>query len=57
MSSKGLQWILWAIAMIVFLALSLGGHRMALGLTITAVAVVWYTFVPAAGAKDNRYRR
>ena len=57
MANKTAQWILWAIAMLVFLGLTLSGHAMALGLTITAVAVVWYTVVPAAGPKDNRSRR
>ena len=51
MLSKTLQWILWAIAMVVFLALSLSGHMIALGLTITAVAVIWYTVVPAVNAR------
>jgi hypothetical protein len=57
MLSTNTQWILWAIAMLVFLGLTLSGHTAALGLTIMAVAVVWYTFVPSAGPKDNRYRR
>jgi hypothetical protein len=51
MLSKNTQWILWAIAMMIFLALTLTGHAMALGLTITAVAVIWYTVVPAAGSR------
>jgi hypothetical protein len=57
MHNKTLQWILWAIAMMTFLALTLTGHTLALGLTITAVAVIWYTVVPSAGPKDNRYKR
>lgn len=57
MLSKNMQWILWAIAMVVFLTLTLTGHTMLLGLTITAVAVIWYTVVPPAHPHDNRYRR
>ena len=48
MANKTVQWILWAIAMVVFLVLALGGHTALLGLAITAVAVVWYTVVPKA---------
>jgi len=51
MLSKNTQWILWGIAMMIFLALTLTGHTMILGLTITAVALVWYTVVPAVGPR------
>ncbi len=54
MANKTLQWILWAIAMVVFLGLTLSGHTTLLGLAITAVAVLWYTVVPEAHPKDNR---
>jgi hypothetical protein len=57
MLSKSTQWILWAIAMVVFLALTLTGHTALLGLTITAVAVIWYSVVPQAHSEDNRNRR
>ena len=57
MHNKTLQWILWAVTMTVFLGLTLSGHTTLLGLTITAVAVVWYTVVPPAHPKDNSYRR
>ena len=57
MLSTNIQWILWAIAMLVFLGLTLSGHTAALGLAIMAVAVVWYTVVPASGPTDNRHRR
>ncbi len=57
MANRSWQWILWGIAMAVFLGLTLTGHTTLLGLAITAVAVVWYTVVPAAHPKDNRYRR
>ena len=54
MANKTLPWILWAIAMVVFLGLTLSGHTTLLGLAITAVAVLWYTVVPVAHPKDNR---
>jgi hypothetical protein len=57
MLSKSTQWILWAMAMVVFLALTLTGHTALLGLTITAVAVIWYSVVPQAHSEDNRNRR
>ncbi len=46
-----LQWILWAVTMAVFLGLTLSGHTTLLGLTITAVAVIWYTVVPKASSR------
>ena len=57
MANKTAQWIMWAVAMVIFLALTLTGHTALLGLTITAVALIWYTVVPPAGSNDNKYRR
>ena len=57
MLSKNTQWILCATAMVVFLCLAWSGHTTLLGLAITAVALVWYSVVPVAGPKDNRYKR
>jgi len=57
MHNTTLQWSLWAIVMAVFLALTLTDHTALLGMTITVVAVVWYTVVPAAHPNDNRYKR
>jgi hypothetical protein len=51
MLSKNMQWILWAISMLVFLVLMLGGHTMLLGLTLIAVAIIWYTIVPQARSR------
>jgi len=56
MTNQAAQWILWAIAMTVFLALALSGHIKLLGLAITAVALLWYGIVPEAAPDDNRYR-
>jgi len=57
MLSKSKQWILWAIAMTIFLLLSLGGHTILLGMTIIAVAKFWYSVVLQARSEDNRSRR
>jgi len=46
MRNTNLQWVLWAIAMVVFFGLTLTGHTTLLGLAITAVAVLWYGIVP-----------
>jgi len=51
MANDTFQWILWAVAMTVFLGLTLSGHTTLLGLTITAVAVIWYTVVPKASSR------
>jgi hypothetical protein len=57
MHNTTLQWILWAIAMVVFLGLALSGHTTLLGLTMMAVGVIWFTVVPPVRQNDNRYRR
>ena len=41
------EWILWAIAMTVFLVLALSGRNLELGMAIAVVAVLWYVVVPA----------
>lgn len=41
------EWILWAIAMVVFGVLALSGQTIGLGLAIAVVAVLWYVIVPA----------
>jgi len=51
MRNTTLQWILWAIAMVVFLGLTLSGHTTLLGLAITVVALIWYTVVPEARSR------
>jgi len=56
MANKTAQWIMWAIAMVIFLALTLTDHTTLLGLAITAVAIVWYSVVPEARSNDNRHR-
>ncbi|MGC2108916.1 MAG: hypothetical protein WA655_05320 [Candidatus Korobacteraceae bacterium] len=47
MQCKTTEWILWAIAMVVFLVLAVNGRMTELGLAITAVALLWYVIVPA----------
>jgi hypothetical protein len=41
------EWILWAIAMTVFLVLAMSGRNVGLGVAIAVVAVLWYVVVPA----------
>ncbi len=56
MLCKTTQWILWAIAMIIFAALAMSGRTRELGMAIAAVAVLWYVIVPAASSGDNSSR-
>jgi membrane protein implicated in regulation of membrane protease activity len=51
MENQTLQWILWAVVMVIFLALTLTGHTTVLGLAITAVAIFWYSLVPQARSR------
>lgn len=46
MQSKTAQWILWAITMIIFSALTLSRHFDWLALAIVLSSLVWYTVVP-----------
>ena len=46
MRNKTAQWVLWAITMIVFSALTLSGHFELLALAIALSSLVWYTLVP-----------
>jgi hypothetical protein len=47
MKCQTTEWVLWAIAMMVFLSLAMSGRTIGLGLAIAAVAVLWYVVVPA----------
>jgi hypothetical protein len=51
MKSETAQWILWAVAMVIFTALTLSGHWNWLGAAITVVGVIWYTVVPKAHSR------
>jgi len=46
MQTKAAQWILWAIMMTIFSALTLSGHYEWLALAIVLSSLVWYTLVP-----------
>ena len=48
MSSKSIQWTLWALVMMVFTGLTLTGRWMDLAVAMTVVAVLWYGIVPEA---------
>jgi len=47
MNCRTVEWILWAIAMTVFLVLAITDRTLDLGLAIAVVAVLWYVIVPA----------
>jgi hypothetical protein len=53
MKSKAAQWIVWAVAMVIFTALTLSGHWNWLSAAITAVAVIWYTVVPKTHSRQQ----
>ena len=53
MKSNVTQWILWAVAMVMFTALTLSGHWNWLGMAIMAVAVIWYTVVPKGHSRQQ----
>jgi hypothetical protein len=48
MSSKSMQWTLWALVMMLFAGLALTGRWMDLAVAMTIVAVLWYGIVPEA---------
>lgn len=51
MQSKTAQWILWAITMAIFAALSLTRHFDALLVAIMISSVVWYVVVPRTASR------
>jgi hypothetical protein len=53
MKNKTAQWILWAVAMVIFTVITLSGHGNWLGLAIIAVAVIWYAVVPKASSRQQ----
>jgi hypothetical protein len=46
MQTKTAQWILWAITMIIFSALTLSGQYEWLALALILSSLVWYKVVP-----------
>jgi membrane protein implicated in regulation of membrane protease activity len=53
MKSKAAQWILWAITMVIFLALTLSGHFDWLIVAMIVSSLVWYTVVPRATSRQQ----
>jgi len=53
MKSKTAQWILWAVAMVIFTALTFNSQWIWLGVAISAVAVIWYTVVPKTHSRQQ----
>jgi hypothetical protein len=50
MSSKTVQWIVWAFVMFVFTGLTLASRWIDLALALTITAVVWYGIVPESSS-------
>ena len=48
MTSKTVQWTIWALLMILFTALTLASRWLDLALAMTVAAVLWYGIVPEA---------
>jgi hypothetical protein len=46
MSSKSVQWMIWAVLMTLFTALTLAGRWTDLALALTVTGVFWYGIVP-----------
>ena len=46
MSSKTVQWTIWALLMILFTALTLAARWLDLAVAMTIAAVLWYGIVP-----------
>ena len=46
MSSKTVQWMIWAVLMTLFTALTLAGRWTDLALALTVTGVFWYGIVP-----------
>ena len=53
MQNKTAQWILWAITMIIFLVLTLGGHFDALLVALIVSSLVWHTVVPRPSSRSK----
>jgi hypothetical protein len=53
MKDKSIEWILWAVAMVIFTVITLTGHANWLGLPIAAVAVIWYMVVPSPHSRQQ----
>ena len=51
MKSKTAQWILWAITMVVFLALTLSSHFDALMVALVVASLVWFAVVPRTASR------
>jgi len=47
MTSKTVQWTIWAILMVLFTALTLTARWTDLALALTVTAIIWYGIVPA----------
>ncbi len=57
MTNKNVQWVIWALLMTLFTALTLAGRWLDLALTLTISAVIWYGIVPETTSDDNEEAR
>ena len=46
MTSRTVQWIVWALLMVLFTALTLMARWLDLAVALTVTAVIWYGIVP-----------
>ena len=46
MTSRNVQWIVWALLMVLFTVLTLTARWLDLALALTVTAVIWYGIVP-----------
>lgn len=51
MSSKAVQWMVWALLMTLFTGLTLASRWTDLALAMTIAAVLWYGIVPEARSR------
>jgi hypothetical protein len=57
MNRKPMQWTIWALAMLLFTALTLMGRWLDLALAMTLAAVFWYGIVPVGQSDENGAER
>jgi hypothetical protein len=51
MSSKAVQWMVWALLMTLFTVLTLAARWIDLALAMTITAALWYGIVPEARSR------
>ncbi len=54
MTSRTLQWVVWAAAMALFTILTLTARWLDLALALTISGAIWYGIVPEPSSSDNK---